>query len=180
MCKLNSVLILTICVCVLLGVAGCRRTEVKGKPGDTIEETPSLLPMIQVADPKASAQLVKGFYEVEGNSWRWTMGRFSVVLSPPPGATKSGATLVLRFSLPEPVIKKVGSVRLSATVDGTPLEPQQYDSAGEHVYSRAVPPGSVAKKVVAVDFALDKYLPPGESDRRELGVVVSVIGLEPR
>jgi hypothetical protein len=177
--KLNSVLLVTICLCLLVPAA-CRKSEVKGKPADTIEEAPSLLPMVQVADPKASAQLVKGFHNVEGNSWRWTMGRFSAVLSPPPGASKNGANLVLRFSIPEAVIHKVGPMSLSAVVDGTPLEPQTYSSAGQQVFSRAVPQSAVAKNVVAVDFSLDKYLPPSEADRRELGVVVSVIGFEPK
>ncbi len=160
--------------------AGCNRRQTKAQPEATIEEAPSLLSMLQVADPKASAQLVKGFYEVEGNSWRWTMGKFSVLLSPPVNASTNGAKLVLRLVVPEPVIQKLTSVKLSASVDGVALPEDTYSTPGEHIYARDVPAQALGKGVVTVDFALDKYLPPSDADQRELGVVVSVVGFEPR
>jgi hypothetical protein len=178
--KLNSVVLLTLAVGILLGPAGCGRKPAKARPDATIEEAPSLLTMIQVADPKASAQLVKGFYGVEGNSWRWTMGRFSVLLSPPPNASKNGAKLALRFSVPEPVIKALGPLKLSASVDGVALPQEAYTSPGQYVYLRDVPPQALNKGVVTVDFTLDKHLPPSDTDQRELGIVVTVVGFEPR
>ena len=178
--RLNRLFPLTFALWLLAWPSGCQRSQTKGQAEATIEEAPSLLTMLQVADPKATVQLVKGFHEIEGSSWRWTMGRFSVLLSPPPGASKNGAKLVLRFSVPEPVLKRLTSVGLSASVDGVPLPEERYTAPGEQVYARDVPGQALAKSVVAVDFALDKYLPPGEADQRELGVVVTVIGFEPR
>ena len=178
--KLNSLVPLTLALALLLSPAGCVRKPTKAKSEATIEDARSLLTMIQVADPKASAQLVKGFYNVEGNSWRWTMGKFSVVLSPPPNASKNGAKLALRLSVPEPVIKKLGPMKLSASVDGVALPDETYTKPGQYVYTRDVPAQALGKGVVAVDFALDKCLPPSEADRRELGIVVTVVGFEPR
>ncbi|MFB3776824.1 MAG: hypothetical protein ACE141_04410 [Bryobacteraceae bacterium] len=165
---------------VLVSAASCRKSQITGQADATIEEKPPLLTMVRVADPKASAQLVKGFHAVEGNNWRWTMGRFSVLLSPPPGSGDSGARLVLRFSIPEPVLKALTTVRLSAKVGDVPLPAQEYRTAGEQVYTRDVPPQALAKSIVPVDFVLDKFMPPGKVDQRELGVVVTVVGLEPR
>jgi len=134
--------------------------------------------MLQVGDPNAAAQLVKGFYDLEAGTWRWTMGKFSVTLSPPPNASERGAKLVLRLMVPEPVIKKLTSVKLSASLDGVALAEETYTKPGQYVYSQDVPAQALAKRVVTVDFALDKFLPPGEADQRELGLVVTAVGFE--
>jgi len=178
--RLNAFVPFALAAVLLLSPAGCNRKQSKAQSDATIEESPSLLSMVQVADPKASAQLVKGFYNVEGNSWRWTMGKFSVLLSPPVNSSKNGAKLALRFVIPDPVIKKLASVKLSASVDGIALPEETYSTPGEHVYAQDVPAQALGKGVVTVDFALDKYLPPSEADQRELGVVVTVVGFEPR
>ena len=58
------------------------------------------------------------------------------------------------------------------------LPEETYTKPGAYVYSRDVAAQALAKRVVAVSFALDKYLPPGDPDRRELGVVVTAVGFE--
>jgi hypothetical protein len=161
----------------LVAAAGC-------KPRDKIrtvatEEAPAqLASVVQMADPDATVQLLRGFHPIEGNSWRWTMGKFAVTLRPPATAAQRGATLKARFSLPEAVTAKVGAVTLSASVNGTPLQAERYERAGEHTYSRDVPASALAAEAVTCDFALDKFLPPGSVDQRELGLVMSSIGLE--
>jgi len=101
-----------------------------------------------------------------------------VTLSPPPKASERGARLVLRLMVPEPVIQKLTSMKLSASLDGVALAEETYTKAGQYVYSQDVPAQALAKRVVTVDFALDKFLPPGEADQRELGLVVTAVGLE--
>ncbi len=160
----------------LLGAAGCKRGQPKADA--TIEEGPLLQTMLQVGDPNAAAQLIKGFHDVEAGTWRWTMGKFSVTLSPPPKASERGAKLVLRLMVPEPVIKKLTSLKLSASVDGVALAEETYTKPGQYIYSQDVPAQALAKRVVTVDFALDKFLPPGEADQRELGLVVTAVGFE--
>jgi len=157
---------------------GCRAPE--SIPVETIEEAPvaPLAPMVHAADPKAAFQLVKGFYEIEQNAWRWTAREFAVTLRPPARADDKGAVLRLKLTVPEPVIAKLRSVRLSARVGDSVLEPETYSKPGEYIYARDVPASALAGDAVTVEFALDKALPPGEVDQRELGVVVTSVGLE--
>jgi hypothetical protein len=146
----------------------------------TIEEGPALASMVAVADPHVASQLVSGFYGVEQNSWRWTAGRFSVLLRPPRTAAANGAVLQLKFSLPDAAMSKMKAVSLSAYVNGTALAPESYTQAGQFVYIRDVPASLLAGDVSRVDFALDKTVPPSGTDQRELGLVVSLVGFQPK
>ena len=165
-----------LCAALVAGVA-CKRQE-KFKVDVEDESPQALATMLHVADPRASVQLLKGFYDVEQNAWRWTMSKFSVTLRPPKGAAEKGATLQVRLSLPDLLIDKLKSVTLTANVGGTAVPGQTFDKSGDHVYSQPVPAAALKGDAVAVDFALDKFLPPGAVDQRELGIVVSTIGLE--
>jgi hypothetical protein len=146
----------------------------------TEEGTAALASVIHVADPKTTSQLVKGFHVVEQNAWRWTMGNFVVVLRPPLGAAQKGATLNVRLSVPHPVIDRLKAVKLTATVGGSTLPAETYSTPGEHVFSREVPAAALASDAVTVEFTLDKFLASGTVDQRELGIVVSTIGLDPK
>lgn len=160
-------------------LAGCRRS--RPNVDATIEEgspQQSEQTMVQASDPAASKQLIQGFHEIEQGSYRWTMGHFSVTLRPPLHASERGAKLVLNLRVPEPVLQKLKSIKLSASVDGVALPEETYTKAGPHVYSRDVPAQAFAKRVVTVSFALDKCLAPSDADRRELGVVVTAVGFE--
>lgn len=134
--------------------------------------------MIQVADPRTRLQLTKGFHDVEHNAWRWTEGSFSATLRPPLGSSQKGATLILRFKIPEVVLEKLKTIRLSASVNGLALPPEEYNKPGGYTYSRDVPPPALEAEAVSVNFTLDKFLPPTPADLRPLGVVVSEIGFE--
>jgi len=159
----------------LLPAAGCKR-KVHPRASATDETTGELATMVHTADPRVSSQLLKGFYEVEGAAWRWTMQKFSVSLRTPLNAAAAGAKLEVRLAVPEPVIQRLKSVTLTASVNGQPLPPQTYKKAGEAVFEAAVPASMLKSPAVTVDFALDRALPPGSVDARELGVVVSSIG----
>ncbi len=125
-------------------------------------------------------QIMDGFYELEGGSWRWTAGRFSVALQPPPGSAAAGARLELDFTVPEAVIARRKAVTLSAWVAGVPLAPATYAKPGDCLYRAEVPATALAMPPVKAAFALDRFLPAGEVDIRELGVVVRRVGLLPR
>jgi len=103
-----------------------------------------------------------------------------VLLRPPRTAAANGAVLQLKFAIPDAVLTKMRGVSLSAYVNGTALAPETYTQSGQFVYSRDVPANLLTGDVARVDFSLDKTIPPSGADKRELGVVVTLIGFQPR
>ncbi len=177
-CKRSGRTAAAAAILLTLAVApGCKRHR---PVVQTTEEAPMLASVIATADPNVARQLVNGFYGVEQNSWRWTAGRFSVVLRPPAAASANGATIQLKLAIPDVVIAKLKALSLSAYVNGTPLAPESYTQAGQFTYTRDVPANLLSGDVARVDFSVDKTLPPSPSDQRELGVIVSMIGLQPK
>jgi len=160
-----------------IGLAGCRRKS-EGTAETTSGEAPKIASTVHTADAKLEGQLVNGFYGIEQNSWRWTAQRFSVVLKPPSGAAERGATLNLQLAVPDAILDKLKSVTLTATVGSTSLPPETYSKSGSYAYTRDVPANALTGDTVRVDFQLDKALPPGGGDQRELGVIVNSIGLD--
>lgn len=156
-------------------VAGCGAPDLSGR---TEEELRQPSTEVQVADPRASSQLISGWYNVEGNSWRWTAGKFSVALRPPIGSAVKGATLTLHFTLPPVVIARLDSVTLSAAIQGTKLGPETYHRAGQTIYARDLPASLLSGNTVRVDFELNRVMVPGKGDNRELGLVADRVGLE--
>ena len=144
------------------------------------QEAPGMASTVHMGDPQIGNQLVSGFYGIEQNAWRWTGRRFSLVLRPPSGASQKGATLQLRLTVPPVVIEKLKTIALSATIGGSTLPPETYTQAGNYTYTREVAPALLAGESVRVDFQLDKSIPPSGADRRELGIIVASIGLEPK
>ena len=171
--------LLSLAILAGLTLSGCRREE-RARLRATEEEAPMLASIVHVADPRTSAQLLKGFHDVEQNSWRRTKGKFAVALRPPLGAIQLGAILTVKLAVPEPVIVGLRRVTLSATVGGVALPPETYALPGEYTFSREVPAGALSGDSVTVQFSLDKTMPAGEVDRRELGIVVTTVGLQPK
>jgi hypothetical protein len=155
-----------------LAPAACKRSAKHALLAAT--ELRSVVPM---DDPSVDGQLVTGFHSAEGNSWRWTQGRFSVILRPPPGAALEGAKLELNLNIPDVVIQQLGAVTLSATAAGIRLTPEKYAAAGNYVYSRDIPASGLAGDSVSVEFATDKAIPAGKIDQRELALIVTSVGL---
>ena len=175
----SGCILIPACAAILLAPPGCKRREkIRAEPTD--EAPATLQSVVQTADPRAATQLLRGFHAVEGNAWRWSMGKFAVTLRPPLTAAEKGALLEMKFSIPDPVISRVKTVTVSVSVNGVPLAPAKYDKAGEYVYSAEVPPAALSAEAVTAEFSLDNYLKPGTVDQRELGLVVSSIGLQPK
>jgi hypothetical protein len=153
----------------------CKRPDpIRLQP--TIEEPATLVSMIRIADPSTSSQLVRGFYPLELNSWRWAAGRFSVALGTPAAARTNGAWLVLTFNVPPVSIQTLKKITLKAKAGDVELSPEEYTTPGEHQYRREVPVSAFTKDVTGADFTLDKFLRLPNDDR-ELGLVVTQIGL---
>ena len=158
---------------VAIAVPACKR-------GAKPRAAPELLSVVPMDDPHANAQLVSGFYSLEGNPWRWTAGKFSAILKPPPGAALEGAKLELKLNIPDLVIQQLGAVTLSASANGSPLPPETYARTGDHVYAPQVPADVLGGGSVTIEFATDKVIPAGKVEKRELALIVTSVGLIPK
>jgi len=163
----------------LAGVACKGKHNLAAVQNEEPEPGPRLVSNLKMNDAAASAQLLNGFYPVEAGAWRWTAGKFSVLLRTPPGSAQSGATLNFGLSIPDAVIDKLKTVKVTASINGMALKAEQYNKAGAEAFTADVPGSLLAGDSVKVDFTLDKSIPPG-ADKRELGVVATSIGLVPK
>jgi len=159
---------------VALASGGCR---LRKKAKAAVEDDGQLAAVVNVAEPRTSVQLTRGFYAVEADSWRWTMKNFSVALRPPKDSAQKGATLQMSFTYPEAVFNRLGPMTITARINGADGGSQTFDKPGALTYTHDVAASALAGEVVAVDFTLDKSLPPSEQDSRELGIIVSTVGL---
>jgi hypothetical protein len=160
---------------VLAAAPACQHATVPS--AETIEEAPRLASSMRMNDRTMSYQLAAGFYDVESGAWRWTAQKFAVNLRPPARSAQVGAVLELHLTVPPATIQKLGTVTLSANAGDAALAPEPYAKAGDYVYRRDVPASALTGDSVRIDFQLDKAVPPGEADKRELGVIAASVGL---
>jgi hypothetical protein len=164
-----------------LSTSGCEgkvpQTPVANE-GQKVATTP--VSVVRMNDQSAGAQLLSGFYGVENNAWRWTAGKFSVLLLTPPAARQSGATLTFAFSIPDGVIEKLKRITLTASVNGTAFGPTVYTKPGQQTYTAGIPASLLSADTVKIDFALDKTVAPSGADIRPLGIIASSVGLSPK
>jgi hypothetical protein len=140
------------------------------------KETAGLLSVVRMNDPAVQNQLLNGFYGIENSSWRWTAGGFSVLLRTPPGSAQRGASLDLALSIPDPVIRKLRQLKLTASTNGTVLNSAGYNAPGQYHFSADVPPAMLGADSTRIDFALDKTMQP-DGDKRVLGIVADSVAL---
>jgi hypothetical protein len=142
------------------------------------EQNTPLVSTVNVNDPAASAQLVRGFYALEAGTWRWTMKNFEVVLKPPTGAAENGARLDFQFTIPDAIITRLGAVTVTAAINGLALRPETYSKPGDYRYVRDVPASALHGDAVAVEFASDKAIPPTPDDAHEFALVAVSMALQ--
>ena len=159
----------------LIAAPACKREH--SRHVEFVADTPRLASLVHMGDRTMAFQLVSGFHDVEANAWRWTMQRFSVNLHPPARSAQQGAVLEFHLTVPPPTIEKLGSITLAASIGGAALAPETYSKAGEYTYRRDVPAIALGGDSARIDFQLDKAIPPGETDKRELGIVASSVAL---
>ena len=156
---------------------GCRMVG-KSKSRSISDDQP--VSLLNVADPRAETQLTRGFWNLENESWRWTMKNFTVTLRPPANSAQNGATLELKFYIPDVMFNRVGAMTVDAHLNGSDLGPEKYPSAGEFTYRRDIPAALLSANKVAFDFSVDKGIPPAGQDTRELALIVTTVGLLPK
>lgn len=153
-------------VAILLACAGCRSNRVE------------LSSRLKMSDSASAIQLIAGFYNLEGDQWRWTARRFAVVLQQPAGSERNGARLRLQLFIPDAQIKKLGPMTLAADVEEVSLGSQTFAEAGSHSYSRNVPTALLGSGLLPVVFTFNKASAPSYAERRELASIVTEVSLE--
>ncbi len=133
---------------------------------------------VNMADPAQAAQLLNGFYGIEGGKSRWTARSFSVLLKAPPGSERNGAELTLKLYIPEVQSRSLGAMTLSADAGGHELPSRTFSRSDEYTYSAHVTADMLRSGFVAVNFRLDKSSAGLNGDARELGVVVTAVSLD--
>ena len=113
--------------------------------------------------PRYSVKLLEGWHPLEQSSYRWTERRFSVELRRP-----ASFTLHFNFKLMFP-----GPATVSAAVNGIEVAPATFISEGDQSYRIELPRAVRGVSPIRIDFAVDKCLPAGGLDTRELALLVA-------
>lgn len=144
----------------------------------TVQDPARITSTLSMANASDSGQIVSGFYPVEQDSTSWTARKFVTSLRIPSNASQKGAWLSLKLNMPGESLAKLGPMTLSADLNKTALAPETFSTAGEHEYRREVPASALTGEVVDATFSVDKFLTREQTDGRELGIKVRLIGLE--
>jgi hypothetical protein len=174
------------CLGLLLGAGtGCTGTRRRAAPPEMIsnEDAAQIQPVVHshsftMRNIDATRQLTAGIYAVENNKWRWTAGDFSIVLATPRMAAAHGANLAFAFDIPDAILRRTGPITLAAYLNGTEVGMATYPTAGAQRFSAMIPPELLRESPVAINFRLNRCVPKGVLDSRELGFVAESISLE--
>jgi hypothetical protein len=120
----------------------------------------------------AHLRLITGWHEADAAGWRWTEKSFSIGL--PSDAAQSCKGMTMRVFIPPALINQLGPLRLDITANGQELKPVAFEKAGPYTFERRLRLNDSS----LVQFSLDKCLRPGDSDERELGIIVASIEFE--
>jgi hypothetical protein len=124
----------------------------------------------RLVDRSLAPRLLRGWHQLEGNSWRWTSRAFAVELPQP--EQHSTATLEMDFVYPDQLKERIGKLRISARIEDTAFRELEYSSTGPHYYRIRVPEGLPDRSTVLAEFELNGAIPPDSGDIRERGIIV--------
>lgn len=116
------------------------------------------------ADP---VELLSGWHGLEPGGHRWTERRFAIAVRGAAGY----AELRLHYAVTDQLLARTGAVVLTASVGGRTFPGQRSAKPGNFVYTVEL------SDPATVYFELDKALPAGAIEERELGVAVSSVEL---
>ena len=169
-------LIGTLALAALLLDLSCKTRKPRGEV--LVDDNEAAVSAIVPAnDSRVAAQLARGFYELESGTWRWTMPKFAIRFLVPVGANQKGAILKADFVLPEVIFQSTGPITLTAASGGQSFGTQSLGRVGDHSLSFSLPAEALATETITIEFSLDKSLPPGAVDPRELGLIFVQAGL---
>jgi SAM-dependent methyltransferase len=141
-------------------------------PGESGDDRAFVL--ARSAWPWQELTLDSGWYEDEGRGWRWTKAQF--------GATWRNTRAVSRMKMlvyvPQALIARQGTVKLSILLNGAPTAAFEYTKAGDHPLELGLPEAAAAAPILRVGFHVTGELEPDKFDSRRRAVIVWYIGFE--
>ncbi len=145
------------------------------KPSAPVKVAPAAtLSYVETGDLRARPQLLSGWYGIENGSWRWMARQAEATLVVP---NKPELAFELRlFFPPEHMQKAGGPITVAVLFDGQPFAEETYPSPGGYTLKKTVPPGLFQASSVKLTIRLDRAVPAGAADHRELGAVVNGFG----
>jgi hypothetical protein len=134
---------------------------------EVVIERKPVLSDLRMNAPEAEQQIVSGVYQLENREWRW-MGKTAVILLKPPAAA---SPLVVRFFIPELAPAR----RIQVTLNDQIVATQDYPGPG--TFTLVTLPNEPEGDSATVTISVDKTF-SSQSDRRELGVILTDVGFQ--
>jgi hypothetical protein len=132
------------------------------------------LSYLNLGDVRSKAQLGSGWYGIEDGGWRWMSKQADAVLRVP---AEAAPVFEMQLFFPPGFMQRAGGpVTVSVMLDGRLLTRETYLQPGGYRLAKSVPRDQLTAPAVRVTFQLNRAMPPGASDQRELGAVVSRLG----
>jgi len=134
---------------------------------DQVVERKPTLSVLPMNAPEAEQQIVSGVYQLETGQSRW-MGKTAVILLKPP---PEPAPLVVRFFIPDAAPARNVTLSLNDRI----IASESYQNGGSYSLVSAPQPsgGDGAKITISVDKSFST-----QSDKRELGIILTSVGFE--
>ncbi len=160
----------------LLASAACGRRGAPEaeKTAGRAPGAPAGFSYINTGDLRAKPQLIAGWHSIEDGAWRWMAREAEAVVLVP---RRAPANFELRlFFPPDHMSKAGGPVIVSLLLNGALFAQETYAEPGGYVLRKPVPPGILAAGAANLKIRLNRAVPPGDVDKRELGAVVQGFG----
>ncbi|HUI56950.1 MAG TPA: hypothetical protein VLY04_18370 [Bryobacteraceae bacterium] len=135
------------------------------------------LSFLNLGDLRSRPQLRSGWYGIEDGAWRWMAKEAEAVLRVPAGPPPMFEMQL--FFPPDFMQRAGGPVTVSVLLDGRPFAQETYPQPGGYHLLKPIRPNLLAAPATLVTIRLNRAIPPGDADRRELGAVVQGLGFVP-
>lgn len=161
----------------LVLLAACQADVAVSPPEkqQTLFQAPELSPFVRMNQANAERHIVSGVYALEADAWRWA-GKQAVLRL----HLEQTANLkfVMKFAVPEPVIKQNGPVKLAILLNGRRWHELRYAKDGIYEFEKPAPAEFLkANDENLVTIEIDKPLPP-RAGGRELGFILVHAGFQ--
>jgi len=126
-----------------------------------------VLSNLRMNAPEAGQQIVSGVYQLENGEWRW-MGKIAVILLKPPAEP---SPLVVHFFIPDLAPARQVRITVNDKVAAT------QDCRGPGTFTVTTLPSKPEGDSATITISVDKTF-SSQSDKRELGIILTEVGFQ--